>query len=587
MKLSRPFLSFFLVSLIATGGFPLSAKAVSQGDLVKCPDFSAVYYLAPNGTRAVFPNDKVYFSWYEDFSTVQTISCADLATYPIGALIPYRAGTRLIKITSLNDVYAVEPGGYLRKIVSENDAVQLFGVNWAQKVDDVNDAFWPSYTRGADLAENEYALGSVIRDATNGTYYLYTDSGWKRLLGTQATKALRDFAPNVQTLPFTGSVLDATQIDLQRFTTPSIAPLLVIDVPVTTSPLNLTTNVTKVLVGDSYRLNWEKGNADEYLVYRSTNQQFLEPSLMTRTSDTTFLYTETLESNATYYWRIVAVKDGVESAPSNVVSVLVRRYAEVTGVLDINQPGANTFDAFLESFSTPIALASIFDYHIKNTPSAQNIALPNDVKRLADYLAWFMNTNAEGWSERTNTEARGTYAVDIIPGINAFLAWDGLVGDRVTKLLPTATYPNKTVATPWRLRSYTVSNGIQRVKDEIKSELLKDRPVLGLFSFWNPVPLNQTFEDITFYDWGNSIYHSFDATPLQGGAIPEETWNGVPGNLATGHGVVVIGWLPQYSLTPTGTKIDWIIVQDNWGSTTQQKIALPFNNWTHFFFLEP
>lgn len=558
-----------------------------MGDLVKCPDFSGVYYLAPNGTRAVFPNDKVYFSWYEDFSTVQLISCEDLAKYPIGKLIPYRAGTRLIKLTSLNDVYAIEPGGYLRKITSESQASQLYGSAWPTKIDDVNDAFWSSYTKGAELKTDEYPLGFTLRHAIDGTYYFFGDSGWKRLLGAQATKALRDFAPNSTTLPFSDSVSDANNADLQRFNIPTENPTLVFDSPINTSPLTLTINATKVLVGDSYRLSWENTKADEYLLYRSTNPQFLNQSLVTRTTDTTFQYSETLESHATYYWRVISVTDNIQSEPSNTVEISVQRYAEVSDVLDINQPGANTFDAFFESFSTPIALASILDFHIKHTESAKTTALPNDVKRLADYLAWFMNTNAEGSISRTNKDSKGTYAVDIIPGLQAFLAWNGETGDRVTKLLPTLTYPNKTASAPWRLRSFTVSNGIQRVKDEIKHELLKGRPVLGLFSYWNPVPLNQTYEDITFYDWGKSIYHSFDAEPLQGGFIPEETWNGISGNMANGHGVVVIGWLPQYALTPTGPKIDWIIVQDNWSATTQQKIALPFNNWTHFIFLEP
>lgn len=42
--------------------------AAGADDLVKCPDFPAVYYVGDDGARYVFPNENIYFSWYPDFS---------------------------------------------------------------------------------------------------------------------------------------------------------------------------------------------------------------------------------------------------------------------------------------------------------------------------------------------------------------------------------------------------------------------------------------------------------------------------------------------------------------------------------------
>ena len=42
----------FAVSLI-----PATVDAAQTEDLIKCPDFSSVYYLAEDGKRHVFPND--------------------------------------------------------------------------------------------------------------------------------------------------------------------------------------------------------------------------------------------------------------------------------------------------------------------------------------------------------------------------------------------------------------------------------------------------------------------------------------------------------------------------------------------------
>ncbi len=122
----------------------------TSGSLIK-GSLSSVYYCGANGKRYVFVNDRAYFSWYQDFSTIKTISDADLALIPLGGNITYRPGSRMIKIQSDPRVYVISRGGILRWVSSEAIAAALYGANWATMIDDVSDAFFVNYTVGAPI----------------------------------------------------------------------------------------------------------------------------------------------------------------------------------------------------------------------------------------------------------------------------------------------------------------------------------------------------------------------------------------------------------------------------------------------------
>ncbi|MBD3251867.1 hypothetical protein GF380_05465, partial [Candidatus Uhrbacteria bacterium] len=108
---------------------------------------SAVYYVG-NNERFVFPNDKVYFSFYEDFSNVTQITDEELASIPIGGNITYRPGSQLIKLQTDPKVYAVGINQTLRWVTSEQIAKELYGTDWATRVHDVPDAFFVDYEIG-------------------------------------------------------------------------------------------------------------------------------------------------------------------------------------------------------------------------------------------------------------------------------------------------------------------------------------------------------------------------------------------------------------------------------------------------------
>jgi hypothetical protein len=129
--------------LIASGGVNCAS-----GTLIKPATSSAVYYCGADGKRYVFPNDRVYFSWYPNFNDVTTINDAQLASISLGGLVTYRPGVKMVKIESLPNVYAVEKGGTLRWIKTPAIAADLYGATWNKKVDDISDAFFGSYKTG-------------------------------------------------------------------------------------------------------------------------------------------------------------------------------------------------------------------------------------------------------------------------------------------------------------------------------------------------------------------------------------------------------------------------------------------------------
>jgi len=130
----------------------------TSGTRIKIPTSSAVYYCGADGKRHVFPNEPVYFSWYENWDGVVTITPEDLAMIPLGTLVSYRPGSRMVKIQSDPSTYAVARGGTLRWVTSEAVAVALYGPTWNTFIDDVNPAFFFSYTIGDPITEADVGL---------------------------------------------------------------------------------------------------------------------------------------------------------------------------------------------------------------------------------------------------------------------------------------------------------------------------------------------------------------------------------------------------------------------------------------------
>ncbi|MFA7365248.1 MAG: hypothetical protein WCZ12_02725, partial [Patescibacteria group bacterium] len=180
---------------------PVATKAAAQaGDLIKKDGLSAVYYLGEDGKRYVFPNESTYKSWYSDFSGVVTVSSDELASYPLGANVVVRPGTKLVKITTDPKVYAVEANGTLRWVQTEADAIALYGANWASRVIDVADSFFTNYTIGTPLASNEVPQGSLVQKTGESSIYYYDGTDYRMIEDEVAFLANRFQFENVLTV---------------------------------------------------------------------------------------------------------------------------------------------------------------------------------------------------------------------------------------------------------------------------------------------------------------------------------------------------------------------------------------------------
>ena len=170
-----------LLLAVFAGSLAFSTYAIRPlvtNSLIKCADYSSVYYLSDSDERWVFPDETTYFTWYMDFNDVVQVSCDELSNYPIGGVVTFQPGTNLLTMPSTNDVYAVEPGGLLRLIESEADAIALYGDLWWTRVRDSSEAFWSTYTMGAPLEALEVPEGSILfaynpddPGASKGYYY--------------------------------------------------------------------------------------------------------------------------------------------------------------------------------------------------------------------------------------------------------------------------------------------------------------------------------------------------------------------------------------------------------------------------------
>ncbi len=149
--------------------------AVEPGDLIRGESFSAVYYYGEDGFRYVFPNDKTYFTWYENFDDVEMITDAELATIQMGGNVTYRPGSKMIKINSDPKTYQVAPGGVLRWVTSEDVAIAIYGADWNTEIDDVADGFFTNYEIGTAIESIDDLDEAVCFDDGEPCSYTISD----------------------------------------------------------------------------------------------------------------------------------------------------------------------------------------------------------------------------------------------------------------------------------------------------------------------------------------------------------------------------------------------------------------------------
>lgn len=168
---------------------------LKPSDLIRGQSYTAVYYYGADGFRYVFPNDKAYFTWYKDFSTVKWVSDADLTKIQIGGNVTYKPGVKMIKINSDPRVYVVAKGGLIRAVGSEAIAKALYGATWNKQIDDVADGFFTNYKIGGTIDDaSMFAPSAESSEATDINF----DKALIAATVVSITDA--DFAPKTTTL---------------------------------------------------------------------------------------------------------------------------------------------------------------------------------------------------------------------------------------------------------------------------------------------------------------------------------------------------------------------------------------------------
>jgi hypothetical protein len=107
--------------------------------LIRGANYDTVYMLE-DGVRRPFMTEAIYFTWFSDFSGVHEVTNATLQVIPLGPPMLPKNGS-LIKIMSVPAVYEVMPhddGQTLRHIPTEYEAAQQFGVDWMERVIDLD-----------------------------------------------------------------------------------------------------------------------------------------------------------------------------------------------------------------------------------------------------------------------------------------------------------------------------------------------------------------------------------------------------------------------------------------------------------------
>lgn len=156
---------------------PLVVKAdvvLTAGDVIQGTSTKNVFYYSADGKRYTFPTDKVFFSWYKDWTVVKKIPDAQMGNITIGGTVAYKAGTQLVKIQTDPKVYVVEPGGTIRWVETEAIAKSLFGTDWAKKVHDVDPTIFPYvYKVGSSVNTASYPVGALVKV---GSDYFYVNA---------------------------------------------------------------------------------------------------------------------------------------------------------------------------------------------------------------------------------------------------------------------------------------------------------------------------------------------------------------------------------------------------------------------------
>ena len=311
------------MSFIFLPGIKVTAETDYDGKIVKMEGLSNLYYVM-DGKRYVFPNEKIYKSWFNDFSDITILNQEEISKIPLVGNVKYRPGMFLIKTTNNPKVYAVGDNGKLHWVKTETLARKLYGENWSLLVDDLPEVFWGDYQEVEAIEdENDYDVDEEINNNNtiekNHGLHLgqlkqkrYTHANTVKCRAIPATPAVpAKKSPTGKKIP----AIPATPASrICRVETPP-------DEDDTQAPV--ISNISVSVLYNSATVNWDTNESANAAVVYSKND-FVNSTTVSSNVTTTnhFVILNSLTASTTYQYYVKSTDSSGNMATSSIASFI-------------------------------------------------------------------------------------------------------------------------------------------------------------------------------------------------------------------------------------------------------------------------
>lgn len=139
---------------------------------IRGENYDTIYYVTHDMRRRPFLNEQVFATYADSFDEVIVVTDATLPFLRLGRPMLPKAGSVMVKLNSLPDVFATEieldtesgeKRDVKRIIESEELASELIGRNWADYVIDIPVTAYRHYVRGLAMSVNDSINRSLLR----------------------------------------------------------------------------------------------------------------------------------------------------------------------------------------------------------------------------------------------------------------------------------------------------------------------------------------------------------------------------------------------------------------------------------------
>ena len=137
---------------------PAAAMTIEAVQAMKTST-SNVVYLIDGSEKRTIPSESVYWSWFDSWSDVQTVSQTTLNSYTLDGTASFAPGS-LVKLTTDSKVYVVGEDGKLHWITTQTVAYTIYGSDWNAGIVDISLADFTNYAVGIQI-QSEHDIETI------------------------------------------------------------------------------------------------------------------------------------------------------------------------------------------------------------------------------------------------------------------------------------------------------------------------------------------------------------------------------------------------------------------------------------------